>query len=266
MPAKVGADDQGQRQGQIAHLLWTSGWDSTYRLLDLVVVQGRTVQPYYFMTPNRQSTEAEWAAMEAIKGAIEEKSPAIRSLILETIVVRPEDIKPDPWFDKALANLRRSGHLGGQYPDLARMAKQLGVRMEMALHEDDRPLDYLMGDLEKDGGVYRLIENPSSPDLKLFESFDFPLVEMTKKGMGTKAREHGFADLMELTWFCHHPDRHGQACGKCTPCRHTIEEGLGRRIPVKNRIRGNLSRSFRLLTSPIRGFGIRKRLGLAKSG
>ena len=32
-------------------LLWTGGWDSTYRLLDLLLVQKQHVQPYYVEMP-----------------------------------------------------------------------------------------------------------------------------------------------------------------------------------------------------------------------
>jgi hypothetical protein len=54
--------------------------------------------------------------------------------------------------------------------------------------------------------------------------------------MREEAMRQNFADLMQLTWFCHRP-RKGQPCGTCNPCIYTIEEGLGDRIPFANRAR-----------------------------
>jgi hypothetical protein len=50
------------------------------------------------------------------------------------------------------------------------------------------------------------------------------------------ARQHGFADVMALTWFCHSP-RNDKPCGVCNPCEYTIEEGLGWRVPWSSKIR-----------------------------
>jgi queuosine biosynthesis protein QueC len=57
-----------------------------------------------------------------------------------------------------------------------------------------------------------------------------PLFNFTKKEMEAEAISLGFIDLMEQTWFCHVPRQDGSPCGRCSPCRYTKEEGLGRRI------------------------------------
>ena len=55
---------------EAANLFWTGGWDSTFRLLQLVVEQGRLVQPYYIIDPNRLSLRHEIKAMSDIEQAI----------------------------------------------------------------------------------------------------------------------------------------------------------------------------------------------------
>ena len=40
-------------------LLWTGGWDSPFRLSCLLLLQRRTVTPYYFLREKRPSTPIE---------------------------------------------------------------------------------------------------------------------------------------------------------------------------------------------------------------
>ncbi|HYD83353.1 MAG TPA: hypothetical protein VEA63_04860, partial [Opitutus sp.] len=55
------------RQMATVDLLWTGGWDSTYRLLDLVLRKSRTVAPHYVVDPDRSGTIQELRAMRAIR-------------------------------------------------------------------------------------------------------------------------------------------------------------------------------------------------------
>ena len=53
-------------------LLWTGGWDSTFRLLTLLVLEQRRVQPYYVLDDERRrrSVSAEREAMRRIREAL----------------------------------------------------------------------------------------------------------------------------------------------------------------------------------------------------
>ena len=39
----------------VINLLWTGGWDSTFRFLQLILIEKRTVQPIYIMDLDRTS-------------------------------------------------------------------------------------------------------------------------------------------------------------------------------------------------------------------
>ena len=54
-------------------LLWTGGWDSTYRLLELLLVHGGTVQPYYLIDTHRRSLRLELRTMRRIKSLLFEQ-------------------------------------------------------------------------------------------------------------------------------------------------------------------------------------------------
>jgi hypothetical protein len=217
-------------------LLWTGGWDSTYRLLDLVVSHGRCVQPHYVTDPRRRSTSHELAAMDAIRTEVARRfGMSTRALVLPLDGLPLPEIPPDDEITRSAKRLRRRSHLGDQYGWLARYAKHLGGGLELAVHRDDKAVVFLDGKVRRTGSpppddVYLLDSELDDPDLHLFRWFHFPLFEATKPQMEREARQRGFGPLMELTWFCHRP-RRGEPCGACNPCTYTREEGLGRRVP-----------------------------------
>ena len=45
------------------NLFWTGGWDSTYRLLYLLIVEKKYVQPYYIIDLTRKSEFIEKAGV-----------------------------------------------------------------------------------------------------------------------------------------------------------------------------------------------------------
>ena len=225
-------------------LLWTAGWDSTYRLLTALLVHGKSVHPYYLTDPGRPSTPHELRAMGRISAALAKTHPATAARLHEPVVRSVAELKPDASITERFERLRARSHLGGQYDWLARFAVQNGLSdLELSIHQDDKAAMFLQQYVvrEEGGGdpYFRLRDDPPDDDLRIFQYFSFPIFDKTKRDMDRAAREHGFSDLMELTWFCHIPTPEGEPCGRCNPCRYTIEEGLGRRIPLRTRVRNH---------------------------
>lgn len=248
-------------------LLWTAGWDSTFRLLVALLVRRKSVQPYYLIDPDRKSTPNELQAMQRIAGALGARFPDASSRLSRPITAAVADLRPDDEITSRFERLRSRSHLGGQYDWLARFAKQQGVSdLELAIHRDDKAAGFLQPFVVRnDGGgdpYFELRSDVADPDLQLFQAFRFPVFDMTKLAMQRAAMEHGFVDLMELTWFCHLPTPDGRPCGRCNPCRYTMEEGLGRRIPLSTRLRNRRKRIIQTVKSPLgaaaRWAGLRK--------
>lgn len=225
---------------QPVNLLWTSGWDSTFRLLELVVVARRPVQPYYVYDRARGSSDIELRTQRTIRDAITAAYPESAALIAETRVIDGSDIPADDSITGAFGHLVRKSYIGFQYDYLSRLAHAEDIEaLELSVHKDDKIFRHLDGNIEQEeSGTYR-ISDGASADVDFLRRFRFPILDLTKKDMERQATQAGFAEILELTWFCHYPVR-SKPCGRCNPCRYTMEEGLGRRLPWTRRLRAQI--------------------------
>jgi hypothetical protein len=216
------------------NVLWTGGWDSTFRVLHLVFARREPVQPYYVIDKARPSTRMELATMDRIRQMIAQKGRQAESLLRPTIVVEMEDIPEDQEITGSFQKLLSLSHLGSQYDWLSRFAHSRGLNdLELCIHLDDKAEGFLKNDvhLVADGDYSVLNDHPSRAELEIFRCFHFPLLNMSKLRMGEVAKANGYQQIMEKTWFCFRPTKRGKPCGECNPCNYTREEGLGRRVP-----------------------------------
>ncbi|KGX94082.1 hypothetical protein N781_01595 [Pontibacillus halophilus JSM 076056 = DSM 19796] len=226
----------------IYNVLWTGGWDSTYRVLNLVLDQGATIQPYYVNDPVRPSTEMEKKTIEKIKRLVVELDPSKEGHIKETIEIRKEDIPQNEEITALYHKLANSKwRLGDQYDWLPRYVHSSGIeKLELSIHNGDKAREIIIQDVVKveDGNdsYYVLKEAVSMQEFKIFKDFRFPLLDITKLQMEENAKQRGYAHIMEETWFCHTPRKDGKSCGLCNPCKYAMEEGLGRRVTTPSTI------------------------------
>jgi len=229
------------------NVLWTGGWDSSFRLLQACICERATVQPHYVIDHRRRSVQCEVRAMASIKERIAERFPDARQRILPTVFYERCEIPANEAISASHAALVARGHLGTQYEWIARLAQSARIStLELSVHRDDRAHGFLRDVVSRDAhGRYSLAPNAAGPAATLFKGLVFPLFDMTKLDMAAAAREHAFAEILELTWFCADPDRNMQPCGACGPCRYTIGEGLARRVSRANRVKAQVGRVYR---------------------
>lgn len=241
------------------HILWTGGWDSTYRVLDLVLEKGCTVQPYYVLDDARESLDIELETMQNIKKMIAECKPGAEKLIKDHIFINIKDVMADKEITDAYKNLFSKAFLGEQYDWLGRYVKSIGIdNLELCIHKDDRAEAFIRNDIHlvKDGNdsYYKLNNDLSDENLLIFKRYTFPILNMDKVEMGEIAKKNNFSHIMEKTWFCHTPTKDRKPCGVCNPCCYTRSEGLGRRVPrmpmrhfIQIKIKGLILRIKRLI-------------------
>lgn len=241
----------------IVHLLWTGGWDSTFRLLVVLLQQQKVVQPYYLIDCDRPSFGTEIRTLRTIRNMLVKQSPECQARLLPVIFKEISEIAPNPTLTKQYRRLSTLGHLGPQYEWLARFADDAQLfDLELAIHKDDKAHRFLEHAVVRESAntdsFYRLQDNPPNPDLQLFRYFKFPLFDRTKLEMQRISASYGFEAIMEHTWFCHTPLWDNSPCGTCGPCRYTREEGLSRRISLKGQARYYTTYRIKMVVSKLR--------------
>lgn len=229
------------------NILWTGGWDSSFRLLQASICEAAIVQPHYVIDHRRRSVHCEVKAMANIKDRLAERFPDARHRILPTVFYERCEIPENAAISASHAALLAHSYLGTQYEWISRLAASGRIaRLELSVHRDDRAHVFLRDVVSRDAhGHYSLAPDAAGPAATLFKGLVFPLFDMTKLEMADVARRHAFADILELTWFCADPDRNMQPCGACGPCRYAIGEGLARRVPRANRVKAQVGRVYR---------------------
>jgi len=232
--------DSTGSDGESVLLLWTGGWDSTFRLLQLLLIEEKSVQPIYLADDQRRSTGIEIETMQSIRNAIIDKYPKAEERLRSVNFISAGEIKPDRQIDRAWRKIRNKRHIGAQYKLLAAFCKQeglenveLSVQKRISEHRVELSLAY---NLDKD-------RKTESEEL-LFNCFSFPLLNLSKMDMVAMAERSGWMDILNRTWFCHRPVNiplFGPVpCGGCNPCIVAIEEGFGGRVPLLNRVFGRI--------------------------
>ncbi len=220
-------------------VLWTGGWDSSYRVLALLAGHGGRIQPHYVRDPERLSLEIEVETIEAIR---ERANRRFGERILPLRMLERVDIRVPDHVQNWFLALNKRFRLGSQYNWLSEYSlRETRGQLELCIHVDDKAHKAISWahDHRNDREAAALVD---AVDGLLLSRFRFPILEMSKLDMQRAARQGGFDDLLELTWFCHEPTRDGRPCGFCGPCTWTLEEGLGHRIPGDRRFRAGLYR------------------------
>lgn len=237
-------------------ILWTGGWDSTFRVLYLALHGSRQIQPYYLYFEMRRSSALELEAIELIQKLFRERFPQAARRITRPIVIKVDGLPQNEELHQAYITLRNKSYLGDQYLSIADFATRFGLRsLELCIHKDDRAHMFIKDSIKQiqvDREVCYEIREDAEPEvLKIFGHFRFSILHLSKTDMSTIADINEFKDLLERTWFCHSPTRNNQPCGICNPCGYAIQEGMAYRLPMKSLFFYYLNQLSNIMARPI---------------
>ena len=226
------------------HLLFTGGFDSTFRLCQLSRMKDVTVQPVYLSFSKldgihgRPNREKEIAAQDAIIPFLRKKTET-KATILDPIRIAESELPVDPDYDAAYLHWYKTGKVPGQYRVLGRLAllyPNLEIGREgPTLRNRQRGLK--VGKTAKfliDNGV-KLTKNEdgsvtldfkhAKPGLEiLFGRYRYPILGIPETSMVPFIQEWGYEDVFKLTWTC---DFGGdEPCGVCPNCETKWDSGL----------------------------------------
>lgn len=222
-------------------LLFTSGWDSTFRFLQLCQYEIE-IQPVYIIDKARKSNTIEQAQIakiiEAARQRFKAKINDVKFYDLDWITKECADES----ISKAFKVLQDKYHIGTQYRVFSLLTHYLGNpkfecavvhqyhgKVEEAIEGDGK-----MGVVEAGVLPERYCVLPVGGDdnvYKIFGNLILPVIKLTKKEEEQIARENGWIDIMELTWFCFAPIN-GKPCGLCNPCDDAMNTGMEWRMPA----------------------------------
>ena len=214
--------------------LWTGGWDSTFRIIQLYE-RGVTIQPIYVIDHGRTSSKKEIETMQLLTKQISDRFEDSNGKILPLKFIQRKAIKKDLYLKLIFKLIRKFDkiRIGKQYYWLACLAKQYD-HLEQCFHKEDR--DQLisiteLSEIKDETGGRNWVVNPKKMGFlkrQIFKNIRFPLMYISKLEMKAHAEAHNFIDIMDNTWFCH---RSGEKpCGECAPCKQYVIDGFGYRL------------------------------------
>lgn len=227
-------------------LLWSGGWDGTFRFLQLCQ-NDIDIQPIYIIDENRKSSQIE---MDRINQIIKICRAKFKANILDVIFYDKlwilENCKNER-ISESFKILREKYNVGIQYEWFALLSDYLDTKMESAVvhqyHgkvEDAIDNEGKLIEIENDflpESRYCVIANGENENITdIFGNIILPVIKLTKQDEERIARENGWMDIMNLSWFCHTPI-HGKPCGLCGPCDDAMNTGMEWRMPMSSQFR-----------------------------
>lgn len=231
----------------IVEILWTGGFDSTYRAWKLSRMPV-TVRSYY-VSDDRKTEENECSAVDKVIEILE-RDPRTKCTFERPVRIKKSERKFVKTIHDIYMDVIRNDFLGSQYDWLAAFATDhRGV--ELCVHVDDKAILYInkYGKLleceDEITGRYAVVdkENSSKDVVMLFGDYRLPLFDLTKVEMRRQFIEEGCREILETTWFCYSPVR-GKPCGCCNPCMYTIDEGMVERMGFESIRRYSLRKKY----------------------
>lgn len=247
---------------ELINIFWTGGLDSTYRMVQLSLLDVN-VQPYYLFDDTLKSKNNELRAINKLLKLIRENKQT-KANILDLIIVK--EIAPDKDIYNAWEQLSDTYRLGTQYERIARFADQNNLNVELSLEKtpDGRASNAILGETKlkeyhSPCGInefYIDVNNSSPQGVMIFRNMRMPmeLFNTTKVEEINFLKSNGYEDVFLNTWFCHDPVL-GMPCGHCNPCKDALNEGIAYRVPYIGRFLGRIRDVYRK---------IRKKIGLLR--
>lgn len=211
---------------KVINLLWTGGWDSTFRLLQILLIEKRIVQPIYIIDTSRKSLAQELIAIEKIILLLKKNYPN-ESENLKEVSFYYKNLSTLNDLDKQYFNaFKKVCHIGEQYLWLS------GISTKYNLEELELSIEKFLPDMREGTWFHEVIkwiigeghecqidiQNLKDEKVLLFKYYRFPIIHLAKNDMAGIAREHGFYDILTQSWFCHNPILN-RPCGYCRPCK-----------------------------------------------
>lgn len=219
------------KEKRTIYILWTGGWDSTYRVVELSR-KSVCIQPIYIYGEGRGSEKYEIKAMYEIYKMLNIRAET-KATMLPIKFIDYNSLKKNYQVSKAFNNISKENPLGGQYEWLPFIAVDY-PRLEIGIEKTPPTQSKVIKVLQKYGqfyydkelDTYLLDEKNSTDDLiSLFGNLSFPIINKSGWEMKENIINWGYEEVIKNIWVCHTPI-FGKPCGTCHPCELKIETNM----------------------------------------
>lgn len=217
----------------ITYLFWTGGYDSTFRLCQLLINEKKKVLPIYISwkdldnSPNkyykRNNHKQEIKAISNIRKEIIKKFPEVKNNFMKTKIIN--NINISNYIKTHMYNLwkRKLNHRPmSQYGGLAQVTINLNKNIEIAVEKSNSSTmrrivnKYII----KNNNNNNIIKT-NDKDINIFNKMLFPTINITKKDMLNISKKYNYDNILYLTWSCWFP-KNNKKCNNCPMCKQRI--------------------------------------------
>lgn len=220
-------------------IFWTGGYDSTFRLCQLLIRYRVPVQPIYIsdkFLDNKKASKTrrhnhvqELNSQKEIIKKLHSQFKFTKKLLKETIIL--EEVNYDEQIKKNMILLKEKKYVRRskcQYGAMAQVTKNMDKYIEVCaeiggfIHK--RLKDKLKCN-KKSCNYKEFIFDIKSEDnpLFIFNKFVLPLIDYNKEDMFNEAKQYNYEKILKLTWSCWYP-RNGKPCNRCIMCRERFKK------------------------------------------
>jgi hypothetical protein len=211
-------------------LFWTGGYDSTFRLLQLVIIEKKYVNPIYLNFDNldgpnhrRQNINFELQTMQKIINEL--INLGYGNQIAPLIIIKHINLSPD--VKKSCKIMYDNGDLRrpvSQYSHMIQLSLDLNCIIEECAEKSTHSTSYKMLHDKLDNNKLLNLDLIRGTHLFVLRNIRFPIIDLTKKDMLVIAKLHKFDYILKWTKSCWWPNGDGSPCKKCLMCRTRKEE------------------------------------------
>lgn len=231
----------------ICYVLWTGGYDSSFRVLQALIDENKIVQPVYISDfidnkpgkkTHRKNKTQEYKAMNTITRLFREKYPDKKDNLLDIIDIKKINLDTTTNYHmKKLKKNKSVRRTTCQYGAISQLSKDINktrhgsniIYLELGVVKEEHNVNK-----SKNIGIYNTIKNNIDPknykisnqlnhdSVNLFKYLRFPLIDLTKKDMLNIATNNGYDHILNHSWSCWYPKSNGSPCNRCIMCRERI--------------------------------------------
>ncbi len=225
-----------KRPEQTSYIFWTGGYDSTFRILQALLIDKIQVVPIYLSgiidndvskSTRRKNHHQEIKAIQNITKIIHKTYPK-QATNLKPLILIPE-VKLSRHISenmKILHQRRMVRRPVCQYGALAQVCFDMNRHIELAVEREPQSSMMYSSIHDKVEGNRKNRRIKKSiiqqyPELEIYKFFIFSTLEYSKKDMLEISKRHGFRHILDMTWSCWYP-HNGKPCGRCIMCRERL--------------------------------------------